>query len=172
MEKLIQTEICSIIYGEHDGKPNQELFRCPRALDDKDLVRYIKENRPLLGFENDNTEDLREIPGKKLVGYWRMYYRNGWAGRWMYEGSDRPDAVDCMGVNKIIDWVCDTFPNGCDFYMQDYCSLHYDTWGDPTRYLIKPLRSDIYKVMIDTKYGNGDYPIRVYVYKDVRGNVA
>jgi hypothetical protein len=31
---LIQTDSTSIIYGDFKGKPDQELFRCPRELDD------------------------------------------------------------------------------------------------------------------------------------------
>ena len=58
MKKLIQTGVASIIYGDFQGKPNQELFRCPRELDDIDLRRYINEHRCLLGFETDTeTED-------------------------------------------------------------------------------------------------------------------
>ena len=49
---LIQTNECSIIYGTFNGVPNQELFRCPRELDDKDLKRYVEENGCFLGFEN------------------------------------------------------------------------------------------------------------------------
>lgn len=45
MEKLIQTDICSIIYGDFDGKNNHELFRCPRALDTVDLPQYVNKNR-------------------------------------------------------------------------------------------------------------------------------
>ena len=39
--KLIQTENCSIVYGTFQGKENQELFRCTRALDNVDLKQYI-----------------------------------------------------------------------------------------------------------------------------------
>ena len=39
MKSLIQTEKCSIVYGTFQGKENQELFRCPRALDNVDLMK-------------------------------------------------------------------------------------------------------------------------------------
>ena len=166
MDKLIQTSKCSIIYGTFRGKENQELFRCPRELDDVDLARYINENRALIGFENDDTEDLRNVSGKELIGYWRMYYRGGWALRWFGESEVRPSDIDCAGADKIIEWLNTTFKDGCSFYMKDYFANNYTNWGQAERYLIRPMKRDYYKVMIDTKYGNHDYPVRIYVYRD------
>ena len=165
MDTLIQTNECSIIYGNFKGKPNQELFRCPRDLDDIDLSRFVDENRTLVGFEDDDTKDLRDVEGGTLIGYWRMYYRDGWAGRWMFYGELRPTQLDCYGVNEIIDWVIENFPRGCDGSMKEYMDRNYRKWGGNERYLIKPTKSNIYKVMIDTTYGNADYPIRIYVYR-------
>lgn len=167
-EVLIQTNECSIIYGTLKGKENQELFRCPRSLDNMDLARYVDEHRSFLGFENDQaTTDMRNVPGKKLIGYWRMYYRGGWAGRWMLEGSETPTDVDCLGVDKMIDFICEKFPKGCTWLMEDFLK-DFQTWGQPDRYLLVPRYSSIYKVMFDTRYGNGDYPVRIYVYRDVQ----
>ncbi len=165
MDKLIQTSIASIIYGEFQGKENQELFRCPRELDDKDLVRYINENRSLIGFEDDNSGDLRNIKGYKLKDYYRMYYRNGWAGRWMGFKNTGITQLDCLGVNKIIDWLCENFPNGCDYHMKTFMDMTFEKWGRENRYLFRPRYSDIYKIVVDTTYGNGDYPVRIYVYE-------
>lgn len=164
---LIQTEKCSIIYGLHNGEENQELFRCPRELDDIDLKRYINENRVLLKLEDDNTEDLHDVEGKTLIGYWRMYYRGGWAGRWILENKYTPDTLDCIGVNMIIDWIVKKFPKGCNWTMKDYLGKSdFTSHADGNRYLIRPYMSDYYKIMFDTTYGNGDYPVRIYVYKD------
>ena len=163
MDRLVQTKESSIIYGSLKGE-EQELFRCPRACDGTDLKRYIDQYRPLLGFDNDDTEDLRKVSGKMMIGYWRMYFRDGWAGRWMLEGDDKPTEVDCFGVNRIIDWLVQEFPDGCDYCMKSYFATNFNKWGDEERYLITPSHQDHYKVMIDTKYGNGDYPVRIYVY--------
>ncbi len=173
MDKLIQTDIASIIYGEFQGKSNQELFRCPRELDDKDLPRYINENRALvcpmgsdIPFVDDDTEDLRNIEGKELVGYWRMYFRNGWDGRWLFENGNKPTQLDCAGVNRILDWIFSNFKGGCDYHMKYFFEEHFKKWGGEQRYLIRPFKSEVYKVMVDTTYGNGDYPVRIYVYKE------
>lgn len=96
MEKLIQTTESSIIYGDFKGETNQELFRCPRELDAIDLVRYINENRALVApmgsdfpFVDDDTEDLRNISDSVLIGYYRLYYRDGWFGRWLLENGSQ-----------------------------------------------------------------------------------
>lgn len=162
MENLIQTSICSIIYGEFQGKENQELFRCPRELDNVDLRRYINENRCLLKFEADTeTEDLKE--SENYLGYYRLYFRNGWYGRWM-EGNNKVDRIDCHGVDKIVKWLQVNFPQGCTWNMKEYLSK-FPIWGSKNRYLLKPFMSEHYKVMFDTTYGNGDYPVRIYLYK-------
>ena len=162
MKKLIQTSVCSIVYGEFQGKENQELFRCPRELDDVDLRRYINETRCLLKFETDTeTEDLKE--SENYLGYYRLYFRNGWYGRWM-ESNNEIDEIDCVGVDEIVRWLQENFPRGCTWDMKEYLS-EFPTWGSENRYLLKPFMSDHYKVLFDTTYGNGDYPVRIYVYK-------
>ena len=162
MNRLIQTETCSIVYGTFHGEPNQELFRCPRELDDTDLRQYVNENRCLLGFEPDTgTEDLRAP--ENFLGYYRMYFRNGWYGRWMYE-SDKLDQIACHGVNEIIKWLQETFPNGCNHKMKEFLS-GYPVWDSKHRYLLKPILSNHYKILFDITYGNNDYPVRIYVYE-------
>lgn len=162
MKKLIQTSVCSIIYGEFRGEKNQELFRCPRELDNVDLKRYINQNRCLLKFEPDTeTEDLKE--SENYLGYYRLYFRNGWYGRWM-ESNNEIDEIDCHGVDEIIRWLQENFPRGCTWDMREYLS-EFPVWGSENRYLLKPFMSDHYKVMFDTTYGNHDYPVRIYVYK-------
>ena len=172
MDKLIQTEVCSIIYGKFRDEENEELFRCPRQNDDTDIARYINEYRSLVcpmdsdvPFVDDDTEDLRNVEGKTMIGYWRMYFRDGyWQGRWMLE-EGKPETIDCIGVDNILNWIYENFKKGCDYYMEDFFHKHFKEWGRQ-RYLIKPFMSEHYKVMVDTKYGNGDYPVRIYVYRN------
>lgn len=174
MDQLIVTAESAIVYGQFRGNENEELFRCPRQNIETDLKRYINEYRSLVApmgsdkipFVDDNTKNLREVEGKELVDYWRMYYRNGWAGRWMNERS-KPTRLDCIGVNHIIDWICERFKRGCNWEMENFfIQNEFKPWGNGKRYIIKPFMSDYYKIMIDTTYGNGDYPVRIYVYKD------
>ena len=172
MDKLIQTSKCSIIYGTFKGVPNQELFRCPRELDDTDLKRYVEENGCLLGFENaEGVTDLRNVDGYEVLDYWRMYFRHGWDGRWMgtdFGGRDesKVSLSVCKGVQAIIDWLIANYKHGCDWEMIADLKESYKSWeGDGKRFVLKPIHNDLIRVMFDTTYGNGDYPVRIYVYK-------
>lgn len=78
--QLIQTAVCSIVYGQFGGE-YQELFRCQRELDDVDLRGYVNDSRCVLGFENDDTKN-GGIDGRKCIGYFRLYFKNGWLCRW------------------------------------------------------------------------------------------
>lgn len=169
MKKLIQTGICSIIYGKFQGKENQELFRCPRELDSVDLVNYIERTRCFLGFEPDlETEAIKEFDN--YLGYYRLYFRSGkWYGSWFIDHEWQAEKIRaneaiCAGVDEIVDWLQEEFKKGCDWEMEDYLKQFPD-WGDCNRYLLKPLMSEHYKVLFDTTYGNGDYPVRIHVYE-------
>ena len=163
--KLIQTEKCAIVYGTFQGKENQELFRCPRELEEVDLRSYVNRERIFLGIENDYVEELRNIKGKEFLGYYRMYSDgNGWFGRWL-DVKDGTENIDVAGIEDITNWLRTEFPNGCDYVMKDYLT-RFPNWGSDNRYLLKPIMSDRFKICIDTTYGNGDYPVRIYVYGD------
>lgn len=161
MKTLIQTGKCSIIYGDFRGQKSQELFRCPRSLDHIDLHRYINDNRCILKFETDNdTKDLKK--SEKYIGYYRLYFKGGWYGRWM-EVNQKVSAVDCHGIDEIMLWLIEKFPDGCSWDMKEYLK-EFPIWGCENRYLLKPFMSEHYKVLFDTTYGNHDYPVRIYVY--------
>ena len=161
--KLIQTEKCAIVYGTFKGKENQELFRCPRELEDVDLRNYVNRERVFLGIENDDVSDLRNVDGKKFLGYYRLYFSNGsWYGRWLDTVNDL-EQFDIVGIQDVVDWIHATFTGGCDYHMKEYLK-QFENWGSENRYLLKPFMSDKFKISIDTTYGNSDYPIRIYVY--------
>lgn len=163
MNRLVQDDKYSVVYGTFRGESNQELFRCPRELDDVDLKNYVNTNRCMLGFETDNMiESLKDSPN--YIGYYRLYFRdNNWYGRWMEENEDC-DKIVCHGVDEIIEWLKANFTHGCDWEMEEYLR-QFPIWGCAHRYVLKPKYSDKYKVLFDTTYGNGDYPVRIYVYK-------
>ena len=165
MNNLIITDESYIIRGMFKGE-EQELFRCPKSCED-DLVSYINNHRELVGFEDDETEDLRKVPDMEMISYYRLYFRDGnWYGRWMDESSVKPDIVDCHGVDLIVNWLKSEFPRGCDYYMADFFTKNYKGCCGDKRFLIRPKYSKYYKVMVDTTYGNGDYPVRIYVYRE------
>ena len=159
MKRLIQTQEESIVYGNFRDKFEEELFRCPRKLDAVDLRNYVNENRCFLGFEQaDGNMDLHSEGYK---GYFRMYFRDGWYGSWI--DANNISRLDCSGVNEICQKIDELFPKGCDYYMKEFLKT-YKVYDGEGRYLLKPILSDHYKVLFDTNYGNGDYPVRIYVY--------
>lgn len=177
MKKLIQTEKCSIIYDEN----KEEIFRCPRELDEKDLPYFVNKERILLcpfephvkadmdiPFINDYEQfkELDKVPGKKLKGYFRLYFRNGWYSKW-FSHSESPDEYDCAGAYEIVKWFSDNFKGGCDYYMKDFFKTVFSSIIE-NRYLIKPYVSEVYKIVVDMTYGNEDYPIRIYVYENLK----
>lgn len=42
MNRLVQDDKYSVVYGTFRGESNQELFRCPRELDDVDLKKLCQ----------------------------------------------------------------------------------------------------------------------------------
>lgn len=160
-EDLVQDENYSVIYGDFHGE-YQELFRCPRVQDDRDLRRYVDEYRCILGFEADNeTSDLRTLKG--YLGYYRLYFIDRWYGSWMEIEGDIDDRA-VAGIVKITEWLQEHFPKGCDWEMEDYLK-QFPAWGYEKRFLLKPIyMGNFYRILFSTEFGNSDYPVRIYVY--------
>jgi len=164
--ELIHKDGYYFIYGDYKGE-YQILFQSPIL---SDVEAYIERERLCVEFKVDEaTEDLYEVEGYNLVDYYRLYFRGGWYGRWMnLDPNPLPEhkatKEECEGVNNIINFLIKHFPYGCDFSMTSFLRK-YPNWGvDEQRWLLAP--NKYYKVMFDTKYGNGDYPVRIYVYRE------
>lgn len=180
MDKLIQTSEANIIYGEFRGENNQELIRSPLM---KDIENFInKERRLVVPFkmnnpfvDQDTTEyiedNLHKREGYIYKGYFRMYWRYGWYGRWFDNNFDSLSSskveitqLDILGVERIVDWFCENFPKGCNWEMDLFFSENY-TEEDKNVFYIQPYLSDIYRIAVNTTYGNEDYPVRIYVFE-------
>lgn len=153
--------------SERFGK-NEIIFQSPL---ESDLERFLKENRLVVDFADcgwDGTyDDLRAVKKKELLGYWRMYFRGGWDGRWFPESDKDMTKFEIKGLDNIINYIANRWKKGCDYFMEDEVKSLYTEWGGDSRYLVCPKGNDNYLVMIDTKYGNGDYPCRIYVYREM-----
>ena len=124
-------------------------------------------------FESDTeTSDLHHIDGKTYIGYYRLYFRSGWWGRWFLEEGQRPTEQECEPIDRIVDVLKQDFPRGCDWDMKEFFANHYPVWGSEQRYLLRPNGplptwiKENYSIMVDTTYGNGDYPVRIYLYRN------
>ncbi len=172
MDKLIQTSETNIIYGEFRGENNKELIRSPLIKDIKNFIN--KERRLVVPFKMNNpfvdqdiTEYIEDDPHKRkgyiYKGYFRMYWRYGWYGRW-FDSSPEISQLDILGVQRIIDWFVKNFPKGCNWEMDLFFSENYKEENENV-YYIQPYLSDIYRITVNTSYGNEDYPVRIYVFE-------
>lgn len=118
--------------------------------------------------ENNTVEDLRKVENKELIGYWRMYYRHGWNGVWFQNSeTEELDSHDIKVLDNTIIYVCNRWSKGCDYFMTDDMKEHFSTWGEvETLYLLQPKGFDNCLICINTEFGNGDYPVRIYMYRD------
>lgn len=144
---------------------NEIIFQSPL---ESDLDRFLDENKLIVEFEDcgEEYDDLRGIDGKELLGYWRMYFRGGWCGTWFPESNNKLSNLEIKGLDNIIFYISKKWDRGCDYFMQDDVNTSFETWGSEHRFLVKPRGVNNYLVMIDTTYGNGDYPCRIYVYRE------
>lgn len=134
---------------------------------EKDLDRFLMENRLVLNFvDNTSITNLRSIEGRELIGYYRMYYSGRWDGRWFPESRKKIDDSELAGLKNVINYVAERWTKGCDYIMSYEMEQEHTPWGSENRFLLQPRGNDYYLVMIDTTYGNGDYPVRIYVYRD------
>ena len=162
MDKLIRTSLTNIVYGDFNGVPNQELFRSPI---ENDLIEYLNRERKCVQLvDAEEKDDLYTLQGVKLVGYYRMYYRNSWSGRWILDNGNEPDRLECVGVQNIIDYICEKYPKGINYAAEYEIENEFKQVAEH-RFLLKPYGNEYYRVLIDTTYHNDDYPIRIYVYR-------
>ena len=133
------------------------------------LREYVNSSRDFLGLEQEESiEYIKEMKEKTgYQGYFRMYFRFGrWYGSW-FETSQNVSNLSIKGVSRIVRFLQDKFPCGCNSTMQEYLEENFSPWGaSDTRYLLKPVYSDHYRIMFDTFYGNEDYPVRIYVFEE------
>lgn len=162
--EMMQGVEYSVVYGMFRGE-DQELFRVNRQLEETDLKEYVNRERAFFGlFENDDTPALNEVKGYQ--GYYRLYWSGRWYGTWI-ENGEKIDSLTCKGIDLIVEWLGERFPNGCgicDWDMEEFLE-NFKEWGEPKRYLLKPLYSDHYKVQINISEWNDGYPIRIFVYE-------
>lgn len=124
----------------------------------------VTENRCSLNFEADlETTDIKVLDN--YFGYLRVYFKNeSWHSAWMEATKDINESIT-HDIEKIINWLNKTFSNGCNWEMDEYFKENYPNFMDDERYLIKPNFSNHYKIMVNTRYGNSEYPIKIYVYE-------
>lgn len=115
------------------------------------------------------------IAGRQYLGYERLYFRGGqWSGRWFTASGDtHPFGSVCIGLteeeveflNDLVDEIGEKWSGGCDWKMMrdlndSGCRVREHIYlleaeGGPCKCLM----------CFTTEFGNGDYPIRAYLYR-------
>lgn len=132
-----------------DDKGNELAFKTKES-----LVEYVNTHGLFLGFEEDHTDRT------DTIGYWRMYFHNEWHGRWIGEVDLSQEEID--GVNNIVEYFVENYPFGCSWSMISHFKKSFDEVADG-RYQLMPVMSNRYVVVIDTRYGNAEYPVKIFV---------
>lgn len=123
-------------------------------------------------LKNCILENLHQIENKTYLGYWRMYFNHGWGGRWFtndgqtaVEGRCAENLSDeqTKNLNALINKLCNLFPQGCNWQMVNWLD-NYTSVADNVYLFDAEIDSDYFIVKFDTTYGNGDYPVRIYVH--------
>lgn len=120
------------------------------------------------------SEQMDNISGYTLMGYFRMYFRNGWFGRWFaktdeFEENGARD-IESAKIKDFCAFVEDNFTGGCDEKMVDYLKTNsnYQRLDNGTYYNAIEVDDKSYIVIqVSPQYGNSDYPIRVLLYRKV-----
>lgn len=123
-------------------------------------------------FEGSKEEWDCIFPG--YCGYMRLYYqRHCWFPVWF----ENKEAVGCIpdDVQDATDKQCrklaERWPGGCDFRMRnDVRSFMAEISSDSGRHLLETEDEHYrYLVLLDIRFGNMDYPIRVHTYWKGKG---
>lgn len=115
------------------------------------------------------------LPG--YCGYYRMYYRRGWDGRWFTEtgntsidgGNTQLSPDEMEEFRTIYEEITKRWPCGCNYNMErDIKSYQAEIPGNPSTHLLETEGTLLrFLVSINLLYGNADYPIRIYIYRKV-----
>lgn len=164
MKKLMNKDDCYFVYDESNDIIFQSAIK-------QDVCEFLNRELICLDFEKPSCmqilQDLHQIPGKVFKGYWRMYFRDGnWNGRWFGSENGKLSDLEIYGLNNISQYISERWPNGCSFDMQDDVINNFDDCKiGEYRYYVKPMASNNYILMLDLRYKNEDYPVRIYVYE-------
>ena len=119
------------------------------------------------------TVEMSNVPktGYSLMGYFRMYFRNGWSGKWFANS----EAFNQSGVEpeesevlrSFCQWIEDTFVGGCDDKMISFLEnqSRYAKSGSAYYNQLDIGENSYAVIAYQTQFGNGDYPIRIYLYR-------
>lgn len=119
--------------------------------------------------EVSKLNNVREREGKVWVGYYRMYFTSSWAG-WWFDNEDFPDLhlteEERNTVDEITDYVADKIPKGMNWEMIEFLKKTEVPANNGRYYFFWNSKKSNFLIELTTEFGNADYPVRIYVYRD------
>ena len=125
-----------------------------------------------------NLKEFKNMEGYDYLGYWRMYYNHSWGGRWFSEeGTLQMDgrqvkeleSEEIEVLNNAIKYIVERWKEGCTFDMIEDLKGYNAACTEYRHLLEMKMDGDTknlkFIVLFDVEFGNGDYPVRIYVYR-------
>ena len=116
--------------------------------------------------ELSKISNLQERKGKINLGYYRMYYRNGYDGVW-FENAGKMTQCEKEVLSQVIDTVKELAPEGMTPYFQEHLNDVATASPNGRYYYFETSTNFNFLVEFAPEYGNDDYPVRIYVYRDL-----
>jgi len=118
--------------------------------------------------ELNKIDNFKKRKGKICLGYYRMYYRNSWNGRWLLNEDvfEKPHKEEYETIYEIIEYIKTKAPNGMNFEFKEFLEKTAEPAANGRYYFFAADTSFNYLIEFSTEYGNSDYPARIYLYRD------
>ncbi|MGO5336735.1 hypothetical protein ACTQZS_07985 [Bilifractor sp. LCP19S3_H10] len=165
-------KLCSALNNNIDGEPDIEMRDGDvRFYPERVTWDWTRKNNISDLFEKVDQIDLRSIPGKVLLGYHRLYFRaKHWNSTFISNDEckfplDEEEYTDVMELKRAI---CIFWPRGVNWKMEE--DMRSFRSEDKKRFILRVKDNpDIY-LLFDLRFGNADYPIRIYVYRNINSD--
>lgn len=167
-------KLCSALNNNFDGEPDIEMRGGDvRFYPDRVTWDWTRKNNLCDLFEKVDQIDLGKIPGKMLLGYHRLYFRDKkWNGTFISNDECKfpLDEVEYAAIKELKRAICIFWPRGANWKMEEDMRLA-GFITDSKRFSLRVKNNpDIY-LLVDLRFGNADYPIRIYSYRSDEKNL-
>lgn len=118
--------------------------------------------------ELDKINCFNKRDGKICLGYYRLYYRNGWNIVWFPNENEisKPEKAEIDIVNEIIEYIAEKAPIGMNVEFKDFLRKTAEPSPNGRYYFFADNTDFNYLIEFNAKYGNNDYPVRIYLYRN------
>lgn len=116
--------------------------------------------------ELEKFDELKNRPQKKYIGYYRMGYRHGYFGVWIEKNEELTESEN-SNIVQTIEYIEKIFPKGMNWEGEEFVKETLKPSPNGRYYTFAANTNFNILVEISTEFGNGDYPFRIYFYRDL-----